>query len=155
MRVANDHDSDGRVGVPKLPLFVCSDGFWWISRTNRADSRNQPTASTFGCRSQSEAIAENGALTQAAFLVYLGLVNGIPPCVTSVFHTRTFWGPIVFRRRIGKKVWHSSPECFSWPTTDFEEKEHPTIGHRCSKCWAIEDAKARQPVKQAKPNDPK
>jgi hypothetical protein len=101
-----------------------------------------------------EAVAEIGAMTRAAFLVYLGLANGIAPSVTSAFHAKTVWGPIVFRRKIGARVWHSSPECFSWPKTNFEEKEHPTIGRRCSNCWAIEDAKAQHPVNQAKPDDP-
>src|SRR5882724_1450323 len=70
-----------------------------------------------------EAVAEIGAMTRAAFLVYLGLANGIAPSVTSAFHAKTVWGPIVFRRKIGARVWHSSPECFSWPKTNFEEKE--------------------------------
>jgi hypothetical protein len=107
-----------------------------------------------------EVIAEIGALNRAAFMVSLVLANGIiangsAPSVTSVFHAKTIWGLIVFRRKIGARVWHSSPECFSWPKTNFEEKEHPTIGHRCSNCWAIEDAKARRPGNQAKPNDRK
>ena len=44
----------------------------------------------------------------------------------------------MFRRVVGTEIWHSVPTCPFWPLKDFEEKEHPTIGHRCRRCLQLE-----------------
>lgn len=59
----------------------------------------------------------------------------------------------MFRRLIGTEIWHSSPECEFWPTQDFEDKETPTIGHRCVTCRRIEAAKDAESAAQSKPRD--
>lgn len=61
----------------------------------------------------------------------------------------------MYRRVIGTELWHSTAECSYWPADNFEEKENPTIGRRCSACWALQSAKDRRSAAREKLYKPK
>ena len=53
----------------------------------------------------------------------------------------------MYRRMIGTALWHSTPECFSWPKRNYEEQEHPTLGKRCTACREIEARRKAKPAR--------
>ena len=40
----------------------------------------------------------------------------------------------MYRRANGSALWHSNPQCESWPLVNFRECRAPSIGGTCAKC---------------------
>jgi hypothetical protein len=69
-------------------------------------------------------------------MMIFGVLRRIAKFVSRVFEV-VFGPTTLYRRELGKSVWHSSNHCAGWPTRNFEETKNPHFGV-CPECVRIE-----------------